>query len=88
MSARQLWRQLGLGFHKSAWLLCGKLRRAMAAPDRSPLKGLVEVDETMLIRPEATAEVLIFDCGLSQLRMQIPTAVVLVREAAVTKIRC
>src|SRR5512132_2314402 len=48
MSARQLWRQLGLGSYKSAWLLCAKLRRAMVAPDRSPLKGLVEVDETAI----------------------------------------
>jgi hypothetical protein len=48
MSARQLWRQLGLGSYKSAWLLCGKLRRAMVAPGRSPLKGLVEVDETAI----------------------------------------
>jgi hypothetical protein len=48
MSARQLWRQLGLGSYKSAWLLCAKLRRAMVAPDRSPLAGLVEVDETSI----------------------------------------
>jgi ISXO2-like transposase domain len=47
MSARQLWR-LGLGSYKSAWLLCAKLRRAMVAPDRSPLAGLVEVDETAI----------------------------------------
>src|SRR5215210_811593 len=48
MSARQLWRQLGLGSYKSAWLLLQKLRAAMVAPDRSPLSGLVEVDETSL----------------------------------------
>ena len=30
----------------SAWLLCAKLRRSMVAPGRSPLAGLVEVDET------------------------------------------
>src|SRR5512144_2576082 len=48
MSARQLWRQLGLGSYKSAWLLCAKLRRAMVAPDRSPLQGVVEVDETTI----------------------------------------
>jgi ISXO2 transposase-like protein/transposase-like zinc ribbon protein len=48
MSARQLWRQLGLGSYKSAWLLCAKLRRTMVAPDRSPLAGLVEVDETAI----------------------------------------
>ena len=46
MSARQLWRQLGRGSYKSAWLLCAKLRRAMVAPDRSPLSALIEVDET------------------------------------------
>ena len=54
MSARQLWRQLGLGSYKSAWLLAAKLRRAMVAPDRSPLKGLVEVDETAI--PHRTSD--------------------------------
>ena len=48
ISARQLWLQLGLGSYKTAWLLCAKLRRAMVAPDREPLAGLVEVDETSL----------------------------------------
>jgi hypothetical protein len=48
MSARQLWLQLGLGGYKSAWLLLQKLRAAMVDPDRSPLAGLVEVDETSL----------------------------------------
>lgn len=48
MSARQLWRQLGLGSYKSAWLLAAKLRRAMVDPHRSPLSGLVEVDETAI----------------------------------------
>jgi hypothetical protein len=48
MSARQLGQQLGLGSYKSAWLLLRKLRAAMVAPDRSPLSGLVEVDETSL----------------------------------------
>ena len=46
MSARQLWRQLGLGSYKSAWLLLRKLRAARVDPDRSPLGGLVEADET------------------------------------------
>ncbi len=46
ISARQLWRQLGLGSYKSAWLLVRKLRRATVDPDREPLAGLVEVDET------------------------------------------
>ena len=48
ISARQLWRQLGLGSYKSAWLLCAKLRRAMVDPDRDPLSGLVEADETQI----------------------------------------
>ena len=48
MSARQLWPQLGLGSYKSAWLLLRKLRRAMVDPEREPLAGLVEVDETSI----------------------------------------
>src|SRR5690242_1188019 len=48
ISARQLWKQLGLGSYKSAWLLARKLRRAMVDPEREPLAGLVEVDETSL----------------------------------------
>src|SRR5512133_3031860 len=32
----------------SAWLLARKLRRAMVDPEREPLAGLVEVDETSL----------------------------------------
>src|SRR3954463_5415883 len=48
ISARQLWRQRGLGSYKSAWLLVRKLRRAMVDPEREPLAGLVEVDETSL----------------------------------------
>jgi hypothetical protein len=46
ISALQLQKQLGLGSYKSAWLLAAKLRRAMVAPGRAPLAGLVEVDET------------------------------------------
>ena len=43
-----MWLQLGLGSYKSAWLLLRKLRAAMVDPDREPLAGLVEVDETSL----------------------------------------
>jgi predicted RNA-binding Zn-ribbon protein involved in translation (DUF1610 family) len=42
ISALQLQRELSLGSYKTAWLLCGKLRRAMATPGRDPLSGLVE----------------------------------------------
>jgi hypothetical protein len=48
ISARQLWLQLGLGSYKTAWLLLQKLRRAMVDPEREPLAGLVEVDETSI----------------------------------------
>jgi transposase-like protein len=48
ISARQLWLQLGLGSYKTAWLLLQKLRRAMVDPEREPLAGLVEADETSL----------------------------------------
>ena len=48
IAALQLQKQLGLGSYKSAWLLCAKLRRAMVAPDRSALSGLVEIDETVI----------------------------------------
>src|SRR5512143_345053 len=48
ISARQLWRQLGWGSYKTAWLLLQKLRRAMVDPEREPLAGLVEVDETSI----------------------------------------
>ena len=46
ISALQLQRQLALGSYKTAWLMCAKLRRSMVVPGRSPLAGLVEVDET------------------------------------------
>jgi transposase-like protein len=45
MSARQLEDQLGVAY-KSAWLLTQKLRRSMVDPDREPLEGVVEVDQT------------------------------------------
>jgi transposase-like protein len=48
IAALQLQEQLGLGSYKSAWLLAAKLRRAMVAPGRAPLAGLVEVDETAI----------------------------------------
>jgi transposase-like protein len=45
ISAKQLQRQLGLTRYETAWLILQKLRRAMVAPEREPLKGEVEVDE-------------------------------------------
>jgi hypothetical protein len=46
ISALQLQRELSLGSYKTAWLLCAKLRRAMAAPGPNPLSGLVEAGKT------------------------------------------
>lgn len=48
ISALQLQKQLDLGSYRTAWMVCAKLRRAMVAPGRDPLSGLVEVDETNL----------------------------------------
>jgi transposase-like protein len=44
ISAVQLARQLGIRY-KTTWLVLHKLRRAMVAPEREPLKAEVEVDE-------------------------------------------
>ena len=48
VSARQLWRQLGLGSYEAAWLLARKLRRAMVDPEREPLAWLTDVLERMV----------------------------------------
>jgi transposase-like protein/ribosomal protein L37AE/L43A len=45
ISAVQLQRQLGISRYETAWLILHKLRRAMVAPERSRLRGAVEVDE-------------------------------------------
>lgn len=47
ISAKQLQRQLGLRY-ETAWLMLQKLRRAMVAPEREPLKAEVEIDEFFL----------------------------------------
>ena len=48
ISATQLQVRLDLSSYKSAWLLAAKLRRAMTAPVRNPLAGLVEIDEASI----------------------------------------
>ena len=45
VSALLLQRQLDVSY-KTAWLLLHKLRRAMVAPEREKLRGVVEMDET------------------------------------------
>lgn len=53
ISAKQLQRQLGIRY-ETAWLILQKLRRAMVAPEREPLKVEVEVDECWIggVEPE------------------------------------
>ena len=48
ISAAQLQRQFGISRYETAWLILQKLRRAMVAPEREPLRGEVEVDETFV----------------------------------------
>jgi Transposase zinc-ribbon domain len=48
ISAVQLQRQLGIARHETAWMLLHKLRRAMVAPEREPLKREIEIDEFFL----------------------------------------
>src|SRR6516225_11695567 len=48
ISALQLQSQLGLGSYRTAWMLCAKLRCAMVNPERDPLSGVVEADETII----------------------------------------
>jgi transposase-like protein len=52
LSAKELQRQLGLGSYKTAWTWLHKLRRCMVTPDRAPLSGTVEVDETWIGAPK------------------------------------
>jgi hypothetical protein len=52
ISAKQLSRQLGIRY-ETAWLILQKLRRAMVAPEREPLKEVVEVDECWIGGVEA-----------------------------------
>ena len=46
ISALQLQAKLEIGSYKAAWLLLHKLRRAMVDPERDPLEGMIEIDET------------------------------------------
>jgi transposase-like protein len=46
VSALGLQRVLGIGSYETAWAMLHRLRRAMVRPDRAPLNGDVEVDES------------------------------------------
>ena len=47
-SARNLQRNLGLGSYQTAWTMLHRYRRAMVAPGRTRLSGVVELDETVV----------------------------------------
>src|SRR3954471_1201876 len=51
IAATELERQLGLGSYRTAWTWLHKLREAMVRPDRQPLAGRVEADETYVGGP-------------------------------------
>src|SRR3569833_4434303 len=51
IAATELKRQLGLGSYQTAWTWLHKLRTAMVRPDRQPLAGRVEADETYVGGP-------------------------------------
>jgi hypothetical protein len=48
IAALQLQRQLGSNATRRAWMMLHKLRRAMVVPERSPLTGVIEVDEAYM----------------------------------------
>lgn len=48
ISAMELQRQMGFGSYQTAWSWLHKIRRAMIRPDREPLNGRVEADETLI----------------------------------------
>lgn len=48
VSAMGMQRALGIGSYRTAWTCLHKLRRAMVRPNREPLVGPVEVDETLV----------------------------------------
>ena len=52
IAATELRRQLGLGSYGTAWSWLHKIRKAMVRPDRQPLAGRVEADETHLGGPK------------------------------------
>src|SRR3954447_13637053 len=51
IAATELRRQLGLGSYGTAWSWLHKIRKAMVRPDRQPLAGRVEADETYVGGP-------------------------------------
>jgi transposase-like protein len=51
IAAAELQRQLGFGSYQTAWSWLHKIRKAMVRPDRAPLAGRVEADESYVGGP-------------------------------------
>jgi transposase-like protein len=51
ISAVQLQRQLGIVKNDTAWFILHRLRQGMVNPERNPLSGLIEADETHIGGP-------------------------------------
>src|SRR4051794_3847712 len=51
LAATELRRQLGFGSYGTAWAWLHKIRKAMVRPDRQPLAGRVEADESYVGAP-------------------------------------
>jgi transposase-like protein len=51
LAAAELPRQLGFGSYQTAWSWLHKIRKAMVRPDREPLAGRVEADESYVGGP-------------------------------------
>lgn len=52
IAAAELQRQMAFGSYQTAWSWLHKIRTAMVRPDRAPLSGRVEADETYLGGPK------------------------------------
>src|SRR5512144_623377 len=52
ISAAELQRKLGLGSYQTAWSWLQKIRSAVVGPNREPLAGEVEIDESYVGSPE------------------------------------
>ena len=48
LSAKQLQKHLGIGSYKTAWYVCHRVRKAMVDANPTPMRGVVEIDETYL----------------------------------------
>jgi transposase-like protein/predicted RNA-binding Zn-ribbon protein involved in translation (DUF1610 family) len=83
MSALQLQDQLGVTY-KTAWLLAQKLRRSMLNPDREPLEGVVEIDQTEIPFREGDT---VFESGNAGKIIIIGAVEVIERDSNKSKLR-